>query len=139
MPYKDPVKRKEYSKEYSKEYNKEWRKNNKDYFKEYGKEWYKNNKEHIKEYKQTTAGKKSNTISRWKSTNLICDNIEALYEHYINTWECENCGIELVTGNTAPNFRCMDHCHKTGKFRNILCHSCNIQRGYDDNSNLIGS
>ena len=130
MPHKDPVKLKEYNKKYynnNKEHIKEYRKNNQEHIKEYD-----------KEYKQTDAGKKTNTISKWRQTGLIHDNYEELYNKYINTWECENCGIELVTGNTAPNFRCMDHCHKTGKFRNILCHSCNIQRGYDDNSNPVG-
>ena len=123
MPLKDPVKRKEYSKE--------WYKNNKEYKKEY-------QKEYDKEYKQTDAGKKTNTINNWKQTGLICDNIEELYEKYINTWECDNCSIELVTGKYGANRRCMDHCHKTGKFRNILCHCCNIQRGLDDNSNPVG-
>ena len=134
-----------------KEYLKQWRKNNQEHCKEwnkkayekrkeYFKERYENNKEHIdklsKEYKQTDAGKKSHLISAWKQKGLMCDNINELYEHYINTFECENCGVELVTGNTAPNRRCMDHCHITGKFRNILCHTCNIERGYDDRSNL---
>ena len=26
----------------------------------------------------------------------------------------------------------MDHCHETGKFRNILCHNCNILRCHLD-------
>ena len=142
MPYKDPLKRKEYCKEWyknNKETYKEYSKNNQEYRKEYNKEWYKNNqeyrKEYNKEYKQTATAKKSNTISKWKFSGLIHDNYEALYEHYINTFECDNCGIELVSGRYGNNFRCMDHCHKTGKFRNILCNTCNIERGKDDKSN----
>jgi hypothetical protein len=34
-----------------------------------------------------------------ETRGLIHDNYEALYEHYINTFECDNCGVELVTGN----------------------------------------
>ena len=127
-------KHKEYYKEHYKEYNKEWYKNNKEHRKEY----IKNNKEYIKEYKkeyrQTDAGKKTQRIGIWKDRGLICDNYEELYDKYINTLECENCGIELVSGMYGNNKRCMDHSHKTGKFRNILCHSCNIQRGFDDRS-----
>jgi hypothetical protein len=150
MPTKEEYqKHKEYYKEYREknkehltEYRKEWYENNKEhrkeYDKKYSKEWYKNNKEHKtqynKEYKQTDAGKKTHLISRWKQTGLICDNIEELYEHYINTFECDNCGIELVTGNYGANKRCLDHCHITGKFRNILCNTCNVERGKDDNS-----
>ena len=142
MPYKDPEKRKEYcenNKEYIKEYNKKYREANKEHIKEYKKQYREANKAHIKEYKkeyyQTDKGKKSFIIGMWKYTGLIHDDYEALYEHYINTWECDNCAIALVTGNTAPNFRCMDHDHKTKKFRNILCNFCNLERGKDDNSN----
>ena len=126
-----------------KEYYKEYREKNKEHRKEYNKEWYKNNQEHKKEYKkeynkqylQTATAKKSGTISRWKQLGLICDNYEELYKHYINTFECDNCGVELVSGLYGNNKRCMDHCHITGKFRNILCNMCNIERGKDDNSN----
>ena len=121
---------KEHYQKYKETY-KEWRKNNQEYIKEYRE----NNQEYIKEYKQTATGKKSNTISNWKRRGLIHDDYEALYEKYINTWECENCAIELVTGHTAPNRRNMDHDHITGKFRNILCNMCNIERGKDDRSN----
>jgi ribosomal protein S20 len=124
------------------EQNKKYYNNNKEHTKEYHKEWYKKNKEHCKEYDkeyaQTDVGKKVYKISDWRKRGLICDNYEALYEKYINTWECDNCGVELVSGPRVSNSKCMDHCHKTGKFRNILCHSCNIQRGFDDRSNLIG-
>jgi len=144
--------RKEYFKEYrekNKEHKKEYYEKNKEHYKQLGKEYREKNKESIKEYRennkeyykeydkeyrQTDAGKKSNLISKWKQTGLICDNYEALYEKYINTFECDNCGIELVSGMYGANRRCMDHCHITGKFRNILCHVCNIERGKDDNS-----
>ena len=134
----------------SKEYMKEYYKKNKEkinekdriYYennKEHKKEYYENNKEHIKEhvkeYRQTDTCKKSFIIGNWRHSGLICENIEELYKHYINTFECENCGIELVTGPRVSNSKCMDHCHKTRKFRNILCHTCNVQRGYDDRSN----
>ena len=110
----------------------------KEYYKQYNKEYKKNNQEHIKVYNQTDICKKTMIISNWKRSSLICDNYEELYKHYINTWECDNCGVELVSGNYGANRRCMDHCHITCKFRNILCHTCNIQRGLDDRSNLIG-
>jgi len=118
--------------------SKEYYQKHKEHYKEYNKEWYKNNKEHKKEYDKerykTDYGKKSMIIGNWKHSGLIHDNYEALYEYYINCWECDNCGVELVSGNYGNNKRCMDHCHKTGKFRNILCNSCNVLRGKDDNS-----
>jgi hypothetical protein len=110
---------------------------------EQNKKYYNNNKQQERirntNYLRTDYGKKISRLNAWKQAGLICDNIEELYEHYINTWECDNCGVELVSGNYGANRRCLDHCHITGKFRNILCHTCNIQRGLDDRSNLIVS
>lgn len=120
--------------------------NNKESIKEHTRDYYNDNKvvvlEKQKQYYDNTKQKyqepkykKASRISDWKQAGLIHDNYEALYEKYINTWECDNCGIELVTGPRVSNSKCMDHDHKTGKFRNILCHACNTQRGFDDKSN----
>tara|TARA_R110002110_G_scaffold63876_2_gene177034 strand:+ start:242 stop:577 length:336 start_codon:yes stop_codon:yes gene_type:complete len=105
MPHKDPEERKAYQKEYNEK-----------------------NKEQRKEYYKTDAGIKSNRISRWKQSGLKCDDIDSLYEHYLNCKNCENCNIELVWGNILPNRRCLDHSHTTGLFRNVLCNSCNVKR-----------
>jgi len=81
------------------------------------------------EYRLTEAGKKSFRISGWKQMKVNCDDWDELYEYYKNCWECENCGVELIEGNYGNNKRCLDHCHITGKFRNVLCHYCNVLRG----------
>ena len=99
---------------------------------EYDKEYYILKKgEYQKQYYQTDAGKKSKRIYAWKNYNppVKCDDFDALYEYYINTTHCENCNIELVDGGNKADSRCLDHCHETGEFRNILCHSCNVRRG----------
>jgi len=100
--------------------------------KEQVKKYYEENKEKRKEqskdYFKTPQGKKSKRISKWKQRGIICEDYDKLYELYINTWECDNCGIELIEGNYGSNRRCMDHNHKTGIFRNILCNSCNSMR-----------
>ena len=58
----------------------------------------------------------------------INDDINSLYEYYINCQNCELCEIELVEGMFGANRRCLDHSHKTGLFRNVLCHSCKTKR-----------
>jgi len=120
----------EENKEYVKEYNKEWREENKEYKQKY----YEKNKERIKqkdkEYSQTDKGKKSHRISTWKRYGLICEDYDKIYEIYVNTNECDNCGIELIEGMYCSNKKCIDHSHKTGLFRNILCHKCNTIRHY---------
>jgi len=119
-------------KEQRKEYDKEYREENKEKIKERKKEYYKENKERIqeqkKEYLKTDQSKKSHRISTWKQLGLISEDYDKLYELYINTNECDNCGIELVEGRYGSNKRCMDHNHRTGLFRNILCHNCNSIR-----------
>ena len=103
MPFKDPEKRKQYHKKYYKEYN------------------------------QSDKGIKLFRISNWKKSGLICDNFEALYEHYLKTAYCDACKVELTYDKiTTPTRKCLDHCHETGLFRNILCHSCNVKRGQDN-------
>tara|TARA_R110000824_G_scaffold93846_1_gene226897 strand:+ start:29 stop:451 length:423 start_codon:yes stop_codon:yes gene_type:complete len=138
-----PEERKVYLKEYrekNKEKIKEYRENNKDQMKEYNKnnlekikeykkEYYETNKEKIKEYIKTEQGRKTSRISDWKRKGVINNDFNSLYNYYINCKNCENCSIELIEGMYGSNKRCLDHDHKTGLFRNVLCNSCNIKRG----------
>tara|TARA_R100000734_G_C3254194_1_gene54805 strand:- start:174 stop:554 length:381 start_codon:yes stop_codon:yes gene_type:complete len=80
------------------------------------------------EFKKTDIGKKTQKISSWKGQGLICDDYDKVYERYINSNHCECCGKEYKNQRDKH----MDHCHKTGKFRNILCRNCNQLRGHID-------
>tara|TARA_R110002153_G_scaffold273314_1_gene443929 strand:- start:45 stop:551 length:507 start_codon:yes stop_codon:yes gene_type:complete len=86
-------------------------------------------KEKKKEYQQSPAGKKSRRIAHWKSYGLICDDIDALYDKILNTKNCDECEVELTIDKLMTSTtRCMDHCHVTGLFRNVLCNGCNTKR-----------
>ncbi len=141
------------TKEERREYNKKWYEKNKErllkkqreyneihkeekaeYDKEYRKEYREKNKEKIreqkKEYYQTPAGKKTHTIADWKYKGLICDDYDSLYAHYIVAENCEECNVKFgVIGDGSGTYRCMDHSHETGVFRNFLCCKCNLARG----------
>jgi hypothetical protein len=53
---------------------------------------------------------------------------DELYEAYLYCGYCENCDVKLTKDRyNTPTTKCMDHDHKTGIFRNILCNSCNIK------------
>jgi hypothetical protein len=78
-------------------------------------------KKNQKEWIKTPAGKKSRTISSWKYLGLIGD-YDQIYERYINTSNCNVCNYQF----DESNWRCMDHNHETGIFRQILCHKCNV-------------
>ena len=105
--------------------------------KQYDKEYYEKNKEKIakqkKEYHQTPKGKMNKKITDWKYNGLICENraeYEYIYDRWLNSEKCEECSKEY----TEDNIKNMDHCHLTGLFRNIICHSCNMKRRVKENS-----
>ena len=87
-------------------------------------------KEYMKEYRKTPAYKKSYCITNWKKSGVICENDDyiSLYDRYLNCKNCEECGKEGITGLNKH----LDHDHKTGLFRNVICSSCNVIRGIND-------
>ncbi len=142
MPYKDPEKAEEYdrqryikNKEKMKQKAKERYEKNRQQKLEYQKEYREKNKEKVKEdhrvYRQTEKGKRVARVSAWKRRGLVSDDYDSIYDRYINTHECDCCKKHITEGLGS---RVMDHCHKTGKFRNILCHDCNILRYHLDNN-----
>ena len=64
---------------------------------------------------------KYNRIKRWKKYGLITNDFDSIYTRYINSTNCEKC-----KHNYSYWTKCMDHCHTTGSFRNILCQRCNV-------------
>ena len=99
------------------------------------KEYYEKNKEKIKEQRGSETGKMINKINQWKFIGLVCENreeYEYIYDRWLNSETCEErrCNKEY----TKKNKKCMDHCHDSGIFRNILCNSCNMKRRTKDNS-----
>ena len=129
-----PFDRAEYMKEYrlkNKEKIKEYKLKNKERIKEYNKEYQLKNKEKRNEYmreyrKNNPECLKYHTLYDWKKRGVISDDFDKLYEYYLSIDECENCGIELDSGTGTK--KCLDHCHNTGEFRNILCMTCNFLR-----------
>tara|TARA_R110000851_G_scaffold129359_2_gene262011 strand:+ start:53 stop:454 length:402 start_codon:yes stop_codon:yes gene_type:complete len=132
MPYKNP--------EVQKEYMKQYRSNNKErkeiYMKEYRiinkkriSDYYINNHDSLnekgREYYECGKGK----ILGWKRRGLVSDNYELILERYTNSKNCEECNCEYSKyGDGVGKFKCMDHSHESGEFRNILCHPCNLKR-----------
>jgi len=134
-----------YMKEYNKKYyeknkkklieqQKKYYEENKDKIREYKSEYWNKNKDKLSEYnkvyQQTEKGKKSMMIKTWKQYGLICEDYESLYAHYLNAENCEECNVIFGKwGDGTATFKCMDHSHSTGLFRNVLCSRCNLARG----------
>jgi len=126
-------KNKEKIKERTRESRHKYYHENKEKEAERSKVYYEKNKEkeaqRQKAYYKTEQGLKSNRICHWKHKGVICENFDDLYDYYINCKDCENCGIELTIDRyTTATTRCLDHCHESGMFRDVLCHSCNTKR-----------
>lgn len=78
-------------------------------------------RERKKNYYQTPAGRKSITIKNWKTFGVIHDNFDELYEQYLEATHCNAC----KSGFKSTFYKCLDHDHTTGLFRQFLCRSCN--------------
>ena len=110
-------------------YMKEWREQNKEKTKLYNKEWNEKNKEKVKEYRQSPEEIKRNRIKNWKKYGIIVEDWDGLYYRYLSTAWCDACKVKLTYDRyNTPTTKVVDHCHITGEFRNILCHSCNVKR-----------
>ena len=128
--------------------------NNKEKIQAREKKYYQDNKEHLlkkqneynsenkemilkkaKEYskrpevierKRIYALTKDVKVKGWIKKGLL-DDVDMVWDRYCNTEFCDVCCVKLIQeGPICSARKCMDHDHKTGKFRNILCHSCNM-------------
>lgn len=93
---------------------------------------------------KTPEGKMKCKINKWKGRSrlqnpnhkgLICDSreeYEYIYWYWFYSERCEECNKEY----TIKNWKCMDHCHDTGLFRNILCNSCNLNLKSNNTSKI---
>lgn len=128
------------NKEKIRETNKKYLSKNKSERREYEREYYQKNKEKVKE-----KSKKWQTINsdKWK---LIQRNsrMKKLYDIDINQYNnlmtqqysgCSICNNPINNGNRNLS---VDHNHKTGEVRGLLCNSCNTGLGYfKDNPELL--
>jgi len=82
----------------------------------------KSRQEKDKRYYQSDKGKKAERKKWWKKNGVIFDNdFDEIHDRYINSSQCELCDKVYKSSRD----RCLDHCHTTGKFRNVVCQNCN--------------
>ena len=128
MPHKNIEERKAYLKKYNQENKERISIQKKIYYQENKKRIAERDKKHYEANPEKV--REATTKSKWKHRGLICEDIDSLYCHYMTAKNCDECGVEFgKIGDGSGTWKCMDHSHETGKFRNFLCNSCNIRRG----------
>lgn len=77
---------------------------------------------------------KCNIKRDWKYKGLITDKFDEIYDRYIHSSQCELC--DKIYEKTYE--RCLDHCHNTGKFRNVVCRTCNLNLRKQTSTSITG-
>ena len=102
----------------------------KEYMKKYNEKKKQEKSEYYKIHNQKPEVKKARKINEWKRRGLISENYDEIYDKWFNATNCEICNVNFeMSSLTTRKTKCMDHCHTTGQFRNIICHPCNTKRG----------
>jgi hypothetical protein len=109
--------------------------------------WRKRNPEKIRKYRRTYAAKYPIEIEEknfrtkvifLKKVNLTFDEFKQMLDEQKHL--CAICGKpEMLTHQSGtPRLLCIDHNHKTGAVRGLLCQRCNSALGFfNDDPNLI--
>ncbi len=114
MPLIDPEKKKIYNQRY---YEKTREKQL-----IYNRTYYEINRNKILQ-NQKTKGKKNYNFMNWIKLGIKEDRETMEYIYDVLYLPCKRC---WVCGHDFSKYRkCLDHCHESGKFRQVLCHYCN--------------
>ncbi|MCL4418470.1 endonuclease VII domain-containing protein [Patescibacteria group bacterium] len=132
MPYKDPIKKKEYAKKYnSQSHIKEQKRlsRRERYLKNWeqertrGRQYYQEKRDWIlaknRKYIRENPDKRKNTMLKYEYGITLDD-----YNKMFNA-QGGKCAICQRHQNELKKTLCVDHDHKTGKVRELLCMTCN--------------
>lgn len=128
--YKTSEKYKKWKKEYDKEYHKTEK------YKEY-------QKPYLAEYRSLDKNKKQQFANNLRKYWPGLSTKEAMAKYldllYFQDNKCAICkNLETRTHNGKVRNLSVDHCHKTGKVRGLLCCRCNITIGrFEDDEDLL--
>lgn len=107
--------------------SRKWQRKNNDWFREYNREWQKNNADHIRARRAAHRAKNKEKIAGYR----LKANYGITVVEYLAMLETQR-GLCAVC-KSPPNDRWkklhVDHDHKTGAVRELLCNRCNVAVG----------
>ena len=80
-----------------------------------------------REYYWTPKGRKYRQEKSWRENGILDMTVESYEDMLKSQGGC--CSICDKTRNKNGTRLCVDHDHKTGKVRGLLCHDCNTSLG----------
>jgi hypothetical protein len=110
------------------------------------------NRQRMRDWHCANKDKKKTNFKNWIDKNRgkvrgtrLLRNYGLTNDDYISMFEsqiglCSICGEQQqgVTKDGEARFLCVDHCHSTGKVRELLCVKCNAGLGqFRDNPNFL--
>ena len=118
------------------EYNRKYRKNNPDIVEKINKK----HKIYLKEYRKANRVKRNEYLKEWYRKNPDKKRSQKYRRRYgidvedYNKMLAEQDNVCAICGNTdlgrkMAKYFVIDHCHKTGEIRGLLCHKCNMILG----------
>lgn len=114
------------------------KKENKAYMDDYKQdpEWIKHHRATSRAHYHTHKSQRKNTILL-REYGLSLDSYNELVK--MQDGKCAICGLpERALNRGLPKALAVDHCHRTGKVRALLCHACNTGIGsFGDNPELL--
>ncbi len=122
---------------YNPEQHKKWYEKNKEKKKEYARNYTKLHREEKRKFAREYRKRKPEVTlaSMLKCNyNLTIDEYYKILSDQEN--KCKICDLFLDRSNKSKTPH-LDHCHKTGKIRGILCHRCNLDIGVIEKENFL--
>ena len=110
----------------------EWRKENPERGREATRRWAKRHPEKKKEVDKASNKKRRGEVNRTRTLTKNMKKYGVSLQQYEESLVagCSICKTDFITTGHNRKTPCFDHCHATGKFRGIICLTCNKLLGF---------
>jgi len=124
---------------------KEWSLSHKEHLAEKAKQWREDNKEALKKYREENKElvllkQRTNYTTDKRRKHHLKHKYNLTMEEYVEIFEAQGMKCAICGSDNSKRSKdwCVDHDHKTGKVRGILCYGCNSALGFfEDNTSIL--